>query len=130
MVNIIIKNNQSHPAKKIKRNCAGFTLFEIIVSVTLLVIIVILVSDFYLINQRAYNKNADIAELTQNSRVSLDRITRELRQSADIITTLPPAENDINNPPAEQIFFQDGHNIDQITYLRYYLDGNELKREH
>lgn len=108
----------------------GFTLFEIIVSISLFTIIVILVSDIYLASQRAYNKNSDTAELTQNARVSLDRISRELRQASNLITTLPETETDPSNPPASQIFFQNGHDISQITYLRYYLSGADLMREH
>lgn len=114
---------------RINNNPTGFTLLEIIVSVALFTIVIILVSDIYLATQRAYNKNSDTAELTQNARVSLDRISRELRQSANIITALPETETDPSNPPANQIFFQDGHDVSKITYLRYYLDGTNLMRE-
>lgn len=113
-----------------RKDLTGFTLLEIIVSLSLFTIIIILVSDIYLVTQRAYNKNAAIAELTQNARVSLDRISRELRQSSSIITTLPATDTDPNNPPPGQIFFQDGHDNSQITYLEYYLDGANLMRQH
>jgi len=116
--------------KLIKKNTAGFTLLEITVSVSMFAVIIILVSNIFLVTQRAYNKNSDIAELTQNARVSLDRISRELRQSANIITALPITDADPNNPPVNQISFQDGHEISQTTYLRYYLDGTNLMREH
>lgn len=116
--------------KFIKKNSAGFTLLEITVSISLFAIIIILTGDIYLVTQRAYRKNSDLAELTQNARVSLDRLSRELRQAAEIITTLPPGENDPLNPPADLIFFQDGHNSENITYLRYYLDGASLMRQH
>jgi prepilin-type N-terminal cleavage/methylation domain-containing protein len=113
-----------------EKNPNGFTLLEIIISISLFTIIIILIDDIYLTTQRAYNKNSDTAELTQNARVVLDRISRELRQSANIITTLPSTETDPQNPPADEIFFQDGHNISQVTYLRYYLLGTDLMREH
>lgn len=113
-----------------KTQPAGFTLLEIIVSMFLFTIIIILISDVYLATQRAYNKNSDTAELTQNARVSLDRISRELRQSSSIITTLPATADDPGNPPANQIFFQDGHDPSRITYLRYYLNGANLTREY
>ena len=116
--------------KKLKYRQLGFTLLEIIVSITLFTIIILLVSEIYLVTQRAYNKNSDTAELTQNARVSLDRITRELRQSANIITSLPPTDTDPGNPPVNQIYFQDGHDISRITYLRYYLNGSNLMREY
>lgn len=108
----------------------GFTMLEIIVSLALFVIVIILVSSIYLLAQKSYNKSSDLAELTQNARVCLDRLSRELRQSVNIVTALPPTDSDPENPPAEEIFFQDGHEISQITYLRYYLDGTNLMREH
>ena len=116
--------------KKFNREQSGFTLLEIIVSLSLFTIIIILVSNVFLTTQNAYNKNSNIAELTQNARVSLDRISRELRQSSSVITALPATDDDPLNPPANQIFFQDGHDVSQITYLRYYLDGSNLMREH
>ena len=120
---ISIKNN-------LKTKAAGFTLLEVIASISLFTIVIILASNMYLVTQNAYNKNSNIAELTQNARVSLDRISRELRQSSNIVTTLPETNDDPNNPPTNQIFFQDGHDTNQITYLRYYLDGTNLMREH
>ena len=119
--------------KLIKQNLklsAGFTLLEIIVSLSLFTLVIILVSDVYLVTQEAYNKNSDLAEITQNARVSLDRISRELRQSASIVTTLSETDTDPENPPASQIIFQDGHDTSQITYLRYYLSGTDLMRQH
>lgn len=49
-----------------------------------------------------------------------------MRQSVNLITVLLPTEEQSVN----QIFFQDGHDINQITYLHYYLNNNELIREH
>ncbi|MDD4900703.1 MAG: prepilin-type N-terminal cleavage/methylation domain-containing protein [Patescibacteria group bacterium] len=115
---------------KTTKNIQGFTLLEVVVSLSLFVIVIILVSDIYITTQRAYNENAVTAELSQNARVSLDRISRELRQSAAIVTTLPASDTDPNNPPATEILFQDGHDISQITYIRYYLNGANLMRQH
>lgn len=116
--------------KKHNRGQSGFTLLETIVSLALFTIIIILVSEIYLVTQRTYNKNSNVAELTQNARVSLDRISRELRQSANIITALPATADNPADPPADQIAFQDGHDVSRITYLRYYLNGSNLMREH
>lgn len=102
---------------------------ETIISLSLFIIIIILVNTMYSTAQKTYNKNSNQAELTQNARVALDRLSRELRQSTDIITELPPTEDDPNNPPANQIFFQDGHDTSQITYLLYSLDGANLRRQ-
>ncbi|MDD5072039.1 MAG: hypothetical protein PHQ42_04900 [Patescibacteria group bacterium] len=108
----------------------GFTILEILVSISLFTFAIILVNSMYSLSQRSYNKGAAKGELAQNARVCLDRMTRELRQSVDIITALPETAVDPLNPPAGEIFFQDGHNADRITYLRYYLNGTDLKRSY
>lgn len=115
--------------KKILKNHHGFTLFEIITSLSLFILVIILVNSLYLISQKTYNKNSDLAELTQNARVSLDRLSREIRQSVSIITLLPPTESDPTNPPTNELFFQNGHDISRITYIRYYLNGTNLMRQ-
>lgn len=112
------------------KKSAGFTLMEVIISTSLFAIVIVLTSNIYLISQKTYNVNSNTAELTQNARVSLDRLSRELRQSTNIITALPATDTDPLNPPASQIIFQDGHDISQTTYLKYYLDGANLMREH
>lgn len=109
---------------------SGFTLPEIMVSLAVFIMVILLTGSIYELSERTYKKSSDLAELTQNNRVFLDRLSRELRQSADIVTALPPIINDPFNPPAEQIIFQDGHDSSRITYLRYYLNGANLMREH
>lgn len=108
----------------------GFTLPEIIVSMAIFVMVILLTGSIYSLSQKSYKKSSDSAELTQNNRVYLDRLSRELRQSVNIITTLPPTGDDPANPPADQIIFQDGHDSSLITYLRYYLNGADLMRQH
>ena len=107
-------------------NKKGFTIFEVIVSVSIFAIAIVLAGSLYLLGQRSYNKGSAKAELSQNVRVTLDRISRELRQTLNIVTAIPETEND---PPAEEIFFQDGHDISRITYIRYYLNETDLMRQ-
>lgn len=111
-------------------NKKGFTILEISISVALFTLAVLLVGSMYTISQRAYNSGSDQGELSQNIRVSLDRISRELRQSKEIITAMPASKDDLGNPPVNEIFFQDGHKSDQISYIRYYLDDTNLMRSH
>jgi len=128
---IIDKNQRGFtPSNVAKGNLTGFTLLEILVSLSLFTLAIILVGSMYSLSQRSYNKGAGKGELVQNARVSLDRITRELRQSVNIVTDLPETDDDPLDPPAEEIFFQDGHDASQITYLRYYLIGTDLERSH
>ncbi|MEK7212726.1 MAG: hypothetical protein AAB686_03545, partial [Patescibacteria group bacterium] len=67
-------------------------------------------------------------ELTQNGRVILDRIARELRQAPGVVTPLPATNNDPETIP-DEIIFQDGHDSSQVQYIRYYLDGTDVKRQ-
>lgn len=115
--------------KKITKQ-KGFTLPEIMISLTIFVMVILITGSIYSLAQKSYKKSSDLAELTQNNRVYLDRLSRELRQSVNIITTLPPTDDDPANPPADQIIFQDGHDSSLITYIRYYLNGTDLMREH
>lgn len=103
-------------------------MFEIIVSISLFVIVLLLIGSIYSIAQKAYNTGSNEAELSQNMRVSLDRISRELRQSTNIVSPLPATDDEAGNPPPNEIFFQDGHDISQINYIRYYIDGTNLMR--
>jgi prepilin-type N-terminal cleavage/methylation domain-containing protein len=111
-------------------NKKGFTILEVSVSVALFTLAVLLVGSMYTISQRAYNSGSDQGELSQNIRVSLDRISRELRQSKEIITAMPTGGEDLGNPPVNEIFFQDGHESNKISYIRYYLNGANLMRSH
>lgn len=114
--------------KNINKSPKGFSLLEIVVSLSLFAFAIILVNSMYTLSQRTYSKGASKGELVQNARVSLNRMGRELRQAVGVVTTLPPDDTDPSNPPTNEIFFQDGHDVSQIIYLRYYLDGTDLKR--
>jgi prepilin-type N-terminal cleavage/methylation domain-containing protein len=105
----------------------GFTLIEVMVSMSLFVILILIINSLYVIAQRAYTKGAEKGELVQNARVCLDRISREVRQSLEVITALPV---DNSGLLSSEIFFRDGHDITQITYIYYYLDNNRLVRQH
>ena len=70
-------------------------------------------------SRTAFSQLGNRAELTQNSRIVLERITRDLRQAVRLVTHLP----------ASQLEFQDGHDTSTITYIRYFMQNNELYRE-
>ncbi|MFA6428309.1 MAG: hypothetical protein WCW02_02075 [Candidatus Buchananbacteria bacterium] len=106
----------------------GFTLAETIVAIGLLALLVLLVLSVFMLAQKAYWQNDNRAELIQNGRVILDRLERELRQASDIVTEIPPDDSNSLLIPHE-IIFQDGHDSTTIHYLRYYLNGQNLKRQ-
>lgn len=117
------KNNES---VKLFSYQYGFTLFEVIVSVSIFLVAIIIVSSAYLATQKSYRNGSNKAELTQNTRVMLDRLSRELRQTNNIVTAIPTS----STTPVNEIFFQDGHDTSAITYLRYYLNGKNAMRQH
>jgi len=108
---------------------SGFTLIEILVALAISALLVGSIYGLYVSTSRYYFKNIAQAELTQNGRIALERISRDLRQATRIITPLPPNESDPLNPPSSEILFQDGHDTSQISYIRYQLNGNSLKRQ-
>lgn len=110
------------------RSNSGFTLIEVIIAIFMATMIFMLVSGVYVLSQKIYLETDAKAELSQNGRVILDRIVREIRQTPDIITQLPPTNADPQQLPSE-IAFQDGHETSDIRYIRYFMDGNDLKRQ-
>ncbi len=83
----------------------GFTLAEIIIVITIFVLIIIVVFSAYSLSQQSYQAGERAAEVIQNGRVILERITREIRQAREIVTELPTERV---SPPSE-IKVQDGH---------------------
>jgi len=113
-----------------KKNQA-FTLVELLVVIAISSSILAGAYAVYVSSTKAYRTNIANSELTQNARIALERISREVRQSADIITAMP--EDPSVGTPATEIKMQDGHNqwpgIGKIQYIRYYLSGSDLHRE-
>ena len=103
----------------------GFSLVEVLVVIIILSLIIGTVYSIYGLSQKAFQEGEISAELTQNGRVVLERITREIRQARDIATDLSVDVNDAVN----YIEFEDGHIEERYYYIRYFQEGNELKRE-
>ena len=85
----------------------GFTLIESVMALIIFLLIVVVLYSVYLFNQDAYREGEKAAEITQNGRVILERITREIRQAKEIVTPLPQIDQGASNP--SEIEFQDGH---------------------
>ncbi len=114
---------------KHKTNNSGFTIIEIIITITIAFVILIIIYDVYLMSQKTFRLADTKLELIQNGRIVLDRLSRELRQTPDIVTKLPPTKEEIGFPPPNEIQFQDGHDASDIQYLQYSLFENILKRQ-
>lgn len=83
----------------------GFTLTEMTVVIAIFSLIIATVYLIFVLNQRVYLAGEEMAEITQNGRVILERMTREIRQAKEIVTKLPKERVS----PANEIIFQDGH---------------------
>lgn len=95
-----------------KISSKGFTLVEILVAIAISTLVMGSVYGIYITSYKSYRKSINKADLNQNVRIALERISRDLRQTNAIITTLPSSE----------IKFQDGHDTSQIRYINYYRD--------
>lgn len=107
----------------------AFTLVELLVSVAIVVILLSALYSIYLTSFKSYQRNIVRAEMNQNARISLERMTRDIRQTNNIVTDLPPAPNDPLNPPSSEIMFVDGHDTDKIQYIKYSVENNNLMRK-
>lgn len=104
-----------------KNRKKAFTLIEIITVVFLGTIIITAAYAVYLASYQSYNRNSESAGLTQNARIALERMSREIRQTNEIVPSVPPTTS--------QIFFQDGHYTSKIQYINYYRSGTDLYRK-
>lgn len=109
----------------------GFTLIELLVAMVISGLLIALTSSIYFLFRKSAGIDQSKADLSQNARIALDRLSRELRQTPYIVTEFPadPADNSIAQP--NEIEFENGHagegDSDYLTYKRYYLDGSVMK---
>jgi len=105
----------------------GFTLTEALVTIVIFVLVIGAIYEAYILNQRASREGEALAELTQNGRVILERMTREIRQAKEIVTDLPSTSTEATST----VEFEDGHDTSYIHYIRYFKDDDDktVKRE-
>lgn len=107
----------------------AFTLTEVLITIAILAIVIALTYSSYSLSQKAYRESEISAEITQNGRVILERITREIRQAREIATELSQDEPAEEVSPAEGIEFEDGHIDEPYHYIHYFKDGIDVRRE-
>ncbi|MDO8505266.1 MAG: hypothetical protein Q7S48_01650 [bacterium] len=103
----------------------GFTLLEVFVGLTGGLLLFLGVLSIFSLSRTALHKGGDFAEITQNGRIALERISREFRQAEEIV---PPLSQTQSSPSLE-IQFLDGHDLAVLTYIRYYITAQSLHRE-
>lgn len=108
---------------------SGFTLTEILVTISIFLIVTGVIYSGFLLSQRAYSESEISAEISQNGRVILERITREIRQADEIVTELSDEEPAESISPVGGIVFEDGHISDSYHYIHYFEEEGSLERE-
>ncbi len=103
----------------------GFTLVELLVVIAILGIVSGAVYGTHVLSERAFRGGAIATELSQNGRVILERLTREIRQARKMVTPLAPSEA----MATSAIMFEDGHVPERYRYIRYFQKINLVKRE-
>jgi len=103
----------------------SFTLIEVLITVAIFTLVVVAIFSVYLTGMGFYQKGETQAELLQNGRVILERMSREIRQAREIITGLSETESEATGT----ILFEDGHSALSYRYIHYFQEGNLLKRE-
>ncbi len=106
-------------------NTKGFTLIEIIITVTITATIFVLISEFLLLAIRTEDYVNEQNQAVIETRTALDVMIRELREAAPADTGAYPI---FTASEQELIFFADTDKDDTTERVRYFLDGSELKR--
>jgi type II secretory pathway pseudopilin PulG len=111
----------------------AYTIIELLVAILISAILLAATVSTYGLFRRSINADQARASLSQNGRVAMDRITRELRLTPEILTTLPTSPSDTSVPEPNSIEFEDGYvastDPSYLTYHRYYLNGTTLEED-
>jgi len=87
------------------QNRRGFTLIETLIVIVVFAIAASAIGSVEFYGQKLYAQQENLAEVTQNGRVIMERLTRELRQAKKITAGFPDTEAGA----LSYITFQDGH---------------------
>jgi prepilin-type N-terminal cleavage/methylation domain-containing protein len=109
----------------------GFTLVELLVAIIISSLLIGMTASIYSLFRRSMAADQAKADIAQNARVAMDRLSRELRQTPDIVTEFPTDPSDTSVSQPGEIEFENGHastgDDDYLTYHRYYIDRGVLK---
>lgn len=107
---------------------SAFTFVELLVAVMVSSILVSLTVSTYMLFRKGIAVDQARSDMVQNSRVAMDRLVRDLRQTNAVVTDLPDNPSDTAITQPHEIEFQDG-NAGDMSYHRYYLNGTTLEMD-
>lgn len=103
----------------------SFTLIEVLVTVTIFALVGAGIYSSHVLSQKAYKEGEVSAEITQNGRVIMERMTREIRQAKEVVGDFPEEEAEA----VSEITFEDGHISDSYHYIHYFISSDTIQRE-
>ena len=122
---------QSHKPRTIRqrpvRRRGGFTLIELLVALGVSFFIFFIMCAVLVPGVKACRATTFSLDLTQNARVAVARMVREIRASPQIVTQLPESPDDPAIPVSHTIMFE-GARANYTRYVSYYQSGHELRR--
>lgn len=77
---------------KIRLTQNSFTLVEVLVAISIAFVLLTALYTTFITANQSYRKTINQSELTQNARIALERISRDIRQADNIVTELPPVD--------------------------------------
>ena len=104
-----MKNSHFKTQNPKPKTRSGFTLTELLVAISITLLLVGTLYTVYTISQSSFKYGLTKIELIQNAKIGLERISRELRETNQITTVLPTTGDDPENPPVNEIAFQDAN---------------------
>ena len=108
---------------KPKKHLPGFTLSELLVAMAVGLLVINALWIIYLVSNKSFKSGSNKYEVAQNAKIALEKMSRELRETNEIISVLPPDASS----PADKITFRDA-NYAKIRYITYHLSGTDLNR--
>ena len=109
----------------------AFTLVELLVAILVSSILIGVTTSTYVLFRKSVALDQGRADISQNARVAMDRMSRDLRQTTAVVTVLPasPVDNSVTQP--NEIEIEDGHiepgEPNYLSTRRYYLVNGVLK---
>lgn len=108
-----------------KRPQHGFSLVEVIISTSILLILVVFTYDFVKTGFGATRFNNQQAEAVENARRAMNMITRDIKEAKHSEgTDLAIKVSD----PQDIVFYADYDNDDDIERIRHVLEGSKILR--